>query len=323
MKGIVAISLVLVAALTPAVSSAQDMVIVDYDGLPPNYSNLQDGIDAVSDGGTVYVIATLSTGPEQVSFLGPRNRGLSFGGKNITLTTIGGGPEKFAIDCQGQDRAFLLSAAVDTTSQIIGFTIMNGTASGGGAIRCEGGTPRITDCVFQDNSAEYGGAVSLTQGPARFTGCEFYGNSATGGGGAVHAGNSQLRMNACTFGDNAANGGGCIWLGGSDLTLKLCTLSNNEDHRTVRPRVRTAGQERLRRGARDVPFLHLRKRRRRRSARQRPRQPVRRPAAVRPVRRERRRDGPLQQLPLPPRRQSLDTPDRQQGPGLRGMRFPG
>jgi hypothetical protein len=228
MKGVVAISLALAVAFGPAVSSAQDMVFVDYDGLPGNYSNLQDGIDAVSDGGTVYVIATLSTGPEQVFFRGPRNRGLSFGGKNITLTTIGGGAEKFAIDCQGADRAFLLSAGVDTTSQIIGFTIMNGTASGGGAIRCEGGAPRITECIFQDNSAEYGGAVSLTQGPARLTGCEFYGNSATAGGGAVHAEDTQLRVNACTFGNNAANGGGGIWVGGSDLTLKLCTLSNNE-----------------------------------------------------------------------------------------------
>jgi hypothetical protein len=230
MKRIAAVSLALLAlALGPATSLADDIVLVDYDGLPPNPSKLQDGIDAVSDGGTVYVMATLSTGPEQLLFRGPRNRGLDFGGKNITLTTIGGGAEKFAIDCQGEDRAFSLSTGTDTTSQIIGFTILNGaTVDGGGAVRCEGGSPRIAECVFLDNAADFGGAISLTQGPARITDCEFYGNAATDGGGAVHAVDSQLTVRACTFGDNAADAGGGIWLGGSDLTLKLCTLSNNE-----------------------------------------------------------------------------------------------
>lgn len=220
--------MLLLTLLGPVVASA-DTAIVDYDGIPPNFSNLQDGIDAVSDGGTVWVIATISSGPEQVSLRGPRNRGLDFGGKNITLMTFGG-PQKFAIDCEGMDRAILLSSGIDSTCHITGFTFMNGQAGdGGGAIRCDGGSPRISDCVFRDNSTSgSGGAIMLTQGPTRISGCEFYGNTAGDVGGALHITNSDVKLTACTFSDNSAGAGGGAWVASSALTMKLCTLANNE-----------------------------------------------------------------------------------------------
>ncbi len=227
MKSIVLGVLMLVAVLLPVTSSA-DMVIVDYDGIPPNYSNLQDGIDAVSDGGTVMVYASISGGAP-VTFRGPRNRSLNFGGKNITLWSLTG-PNMIAIDCEGADRAILLWAGTDSTTHITGFTFLNGaTADGGGAIKCNGDSPRISECIFRNNvTSGNGGAIALTGGTTRITDCAFYGNVAAGVGGAVHAVDSDVRLSACTFSNNVAGAGGGAWLGASDLTMKLCTLANNE-----------------------------------------------------------------------------------------------
>ena len=223
MKGIFVVVLVFAAVFCPAVSSA-DTVFVDYDGMAPSaYTHIQDGIDAVSDGGTVMVIATYG-GP--VTFRGVGNRALDFGGKNITLSVVGG--LQASIDCEGADRAILLPAGTNSTSHIIGFTFLNGHATdGGGAIRCDGESPRISDCVFRDNSATDGGAILLTQGPTVLTNCTFYGNSASGEGGALHATSSDLTLQACTFSDNDADGGGAVSLIDSDLTMSLCTLANN------------------------------------------------------------------------------------------------
>jgi hypothetical protein len=228
MKSTVAIALLVLVAVLGSVVSSADMVIVDYDGIPPNYSNLQDGIDAVSDGGTVMVYASLS-GTVPVTFRGPRNRGLNFGGKNITLWALTG-PNMITIDCEGLDRAILLSTGTDSTSHITGFTFLNGHATdGGGAIKCESGSPRISDCIFRDNSTSGdGGAIALTQGQTRITACAFYCNSASGDGGAIHAASSDLGLSACTFGDNDASDGGGISLLDCDLTMSLCTLANNE-----------------------------------------------------------------------------------------------
>ena len=225
MKGFFVVVLTLVAAFCPAVSSADD-VVVDYDGMDPGgFSRLQDGIDAVSDGGTVWVIASFG-GP--VTFRGAGNRNLDFGGKNITLWAVLG-PDLISIDCEGADRAILLSTGTDSTSHIIGFTFLNGhSTDGGGAIRCDGESPWISDCVFRNNSAPNGGAIMLAQGPTRITNCAFYANSASNRGGSIYAADSDITVSSCTFSDNDAVRGGGLAMVGSNLTMVSCTLANNE-----------------------------------------------------------------------------------------------
>jgi hypothetical protein len=224
MKGIFAAVLALVAVFCPAVSLA-DTVLVDYDGFASPYTRIQQGIDAASDGDTVSVFASMS--PYAV-FRGPGNRGLDFGGKNLMLWALMG-PHLISIDCEGADRAILLSSGTDSTSHIIGFTFQNGYATdGGGAIRCDGESPRISDCIFRDNSAPDGGAIMLTQGPTRFANCVFYGNSASNHGGSVYAADSDVTVSGCTFSDNEAVRGGGLAMVGSNLTMVTCTLANNE-----------------------------------------------------------------------------------------------
>ncbi len=223
MKGIFAVVLALVALFHPAVSLA-DTVIVDYDGLASPYTRIQQGIDAASDGDEVWV---LSTYPGAVTFRGPGNRALDFGGKNITLWAFKG-PDQTFIDCEGVDRAILLSAGTDSTCHITGFTFLNGLApDGGGAIRCDGESPRISDCVFRGNASSDGGAIMLSAGSTHLTNCEFYENSASNHGGSVYAADSDITVSGCTFSDNDAVRGGGLALVGSNLTMVNCTLANN------------------------------------------------------------------------------------------------
>ena len=224
MKGVLVAVLTLVAVFCPALCLA-DTVVVDYYGFESPYTRIQEGIDAASDGDTVYVTASFS-GP--VTFRGAGNRALDFGGKNLTLWAIGEAG-LISIDCEGADRAILLSSGTDSTSHILGFTFRNGYASdGGGAIRCDGESPRISDCVFRDNSAPDGGAIMLTQGPTRITNCAFYANSASNHGGSVYAADSDVTVSVCTFSDNDAVRGGGLAMVGSNLTMVSCTLANNE-----------------------------------------------------------------------------------------------
>ncbi len=220
MKGIFAAVLAFATLLHPAVSLA-DTVIVDYDGASP-YTRIQEGIDAVLDGGTVMVLASFGGA---VTFRGAGNRALDFHGKNITLWGVG----EISIDCEGADRAILLSAGTDSTCHITGFTFLNGHATdGGGAIRCDGNSPRISQCIFRGNSAPDGGAIMLTQGPTRITNCAFYGNSASNHGGSVYAADSDVTVSGGTFGDNDAVRGGGLAMVGSNMTIVNCTLANNE-----------------------------------------------------------------------------------------------
>lgn len=204
-----------------------EYVFVDINGLAGDFTNIQDGIDAVSDGGTVVVLPGY-----EVPYTGPMNRALDLGGKNITLWGIAGSENTF-IDCEGVDRAILLSAANDSTTAIVGFTILNGVApDAGGAIKCEGAPPVFTDCKFVGNSAPLGGAISFADGTTRMTACEFHGNTATDGG-ALHLQSAGANLRACSFHGNSAPGATVTAID-SEMTMATCTLAGNIGSAAVR-----------------------------------------------------------------------------------------
>jgi len=215
----------LAAALLLPATAAAETIIVDYDGVGSIYTRIQDGIDAASDGDEVWVVSFISMSP--VTFSGPGNTNLDLSGKNITIVATEG-PVQTIIDCGGTDRAFIVGAGVDSTSRISGFTIQNGSAADtGGAILCDGGSPRIEDCVFRGNSAPVGAAVKFSGGTTRVTGCAFYANTAADRGGAICADDTQLTVSRCTFSDNEAHRGGGVALESSSLTAFRNTFANN------------------------------------------------------------------------------------------------
>jgi hypothetical protein len=209
----------------PAVSTA-DILIVDYDDfLPQNYSNIQEAVDAASDGDEIQVLSLISLDP--VTFTGPGNTDIDFSGKNLTIWASEG-PEQTIIDCGGTARAFIVGAGVDSTSVIEGFTIQNGSATDtGGAVLCDGGSPRISGCVFRWNEAPVGAALKFSGGATRVSGCEFYSNSAPDRGGAVCIDDSEVSMSRCTFSNNGSQRGGGIALENSTVVLARCTFGDN------------------------------------------------------------------------------------------------
>lgn len=220
MRGLTAVLLVVALPL----AAAAQMVVVDIDGFG-DYTTIQEGLDAVPDGGTVLVLTSSTS-----TYHGPLNRDLDFGGKNITLWGFEGA-QNTLVDCEGLGRAIHLGAGTDTTTVIKGFTFINGATDGdGGAILCDEGSPVITDCVFTDNTAGYGGAVRLSQGPARIANCDFYGNTAGNAGGGIYTNAEVVTLRGCVFIDNESDDGGGVAAVDGDLTMVKCSVADNRGY---------------------------------------------------------------------------------------------
>ena len=179
------------------------------------FPSLQDALTSptVPDGSIIQVMPG--------TYMGPTNRNLTFGGRNMTLVAERGW-ERTIIDCEFApgSRAFtfddpasvpgVLNAAPDVL--IMGFTIRN--AMSGAVFSSSADEVWFAYCNFVGNaSGTSGGAVSITDSDLSFFNCQFLGNSTTGSGGAIHATGQDCRIHVAssTFKDNArAIGGGSV-----------------------------------------------------------------------------------------------------------------
>ncbi|UCD52896.1 MAG: right-handed parallel beta-helix repeat-containing protein, partial [Phycisphaerales bacterium] len=222
------------------------VITIDDDG-PADFSTIQAALDAGVSGDTLIVADGV--------YVGPGNRALDFGGKNLTLRSENG-PAACVINCQRQDQAFYLHNGEGPSCLIEGFTIINGSASWGGAIYCDQASPTISHCILEDNQASYaGGAIAcgydgnptitsclIRNNTANYGGglqcdnnttvvaCQFVGNHARYAGGGVEGEWAcTTRMVNCVFAGNTTDGdGGAISTGyGSSWLLTNCTISFN------------------------------------------------------------------------------------------------
>jgi predicted outer membrane repeat protein len=145
----------------------------------------------------------------------------------------------------------LLSVKDNINTQLDGFTIQHGNATGGGNnIQIEGASvpqnfgggmcnfnswPTISNCIFKNNTAQTGGAIQNTDNTfATINNCTFLNNTAkdTGGGAIANEINSDPTISNCVFSGNAANGsavssGGAIFVNGGICTAINCVFTNN------------------------------------------------------------------------------------------------
>ena len=167
---------------------------------------IAEGVAAALSGDTILV--------RDGVYSGPSNRGLRFAGLDLVVRSVNGA-EHCAIDCELADRAFLIDAGEGPAARIEGFTIRNGSAPAGGAIRVAAAHATIADCVFVNDHADSGtgGAVVLEGSSSTVTGCVFLANQANEGG-ALAASFGHPRIEACVFqGNFAALRGGAVSAG--------------------------------------------------------------------------------------------------------------
>jgi hypothetical protein len=154
--------------------------------VPIQYPTIQAGIDAAVDGDTVLVAAGTYTG------IG--NRDVDFLAKAIVVMSESG-PEATVIDCQGvpsdPHRGFRFVNREDTSSVLKGFTITNGCASNGGAIRCNRSSPTIVDNIIIENTANSGGGIHCEHAHPVIVGNTIAGNTAAEGGGGIMCASSS------------------------------------------------------------------------------------------------------------------------------------
>ena len=183
--------------------------------VPGDEPTIQAGVDAAVDGDEVVVADGLYTGPG--------NRAVSTGTKLITVRSAGG-PGGCVIDCETEDRAFVISGG----ARVEGFTIRNGRAVFGGAMLVAGDAT-IVGCDFDGNAADAGGALFIQNSSPAIIGCVFRGNGAqVSDGGAMYNlyGNPAL-VNCLMTGNSAAAFGGGIFSDLAALSLVNCTISDN------------------------------------------------------------------------------------------------
>lgn len=201
----------------------------DNDGsLNYPFATFRKAIETATSGDTIFV----SDG----TYTDDGNRDLDPAGKNIVFISDGG-PEVTIIDCGGSrispHRGFYFHSGEDSTTKIIGFTIINGYTNndgGGGAIRCENSSPIILNSIFKLNgSAKGGGGIScLTGSSPQISNCTFEDNIADLFGGGVYCSSSSPDISDCFFTGNTANTfGGAIFLSSSDPTIANCYFSGN------------------------------------------------------------------------------------------------
>ncbi len=236
------------ALLLALVAAPLDASVVRVPGDEPT---IQEGVLAASEGDTVLVAAG--------TYMGPMNRDIDFGGKNIVLLSETGA-ESTTIDCEDAGRGFTFTGGENSTSMVRGFRVISGTSDDGGAVHCSGSSPTFRECVFEGNSSVgVGGAMSFHDSFATIKDCEIFGNSSElaldGAGGGIYCADGSaltvsgcmIRSNssdmggaiACTgeslveidmsliFGNAADSGGALACRVGSVLTVERCTLSNN------------------------------------------------------------------------------------------------
>lgn len=195
--------------------------------VPDDSATIQAGINGAFEGDTVLVQPGI--------YYGPGNIGLDFLGKNIAVVAEFG-TDSTVIDGQygypNYDRGFFLHSGENSTSIIDGFKFFNCVplipGGGGGGICCEGASPQIKNCYFQQCSGYIGGGIGCFDGAMpTITNCTFIGNGMAFGG-AVGANASSPTIEDCLIVKNiAAFGGGGV---GGFLSYIICnnlTFSGN------------------------------------------------------------------------------------------------
>jgi parallel beta-helix repeat protein len=175
--------------------------------------SIQAAIDAAdaAGGGTVHVAA--GTYHELITL----NNNVVVQGAGATVTTINGDT-----DSDGDGEGSVVTALnVNSAAGLDGFTITNGTDSGG--MLNSSSSPTVTNCTFSGNL--FSGMFNKVSSGPTVTNCTFSGNL---GHGMVNDEMCDPTVTNCTFSGNEADEGGGMFNGDSSHpTVTNCAFSGN------------------------------------------------------------------------------------------------
>ncbi len=213
---------------------------------------IQDAVDLIVSGGTVY----LGDGV----FTGPGNNNIEFLGKEFTLRSQSLIAEACVIDCgtpppggrsggwdlQSHLAGTDLSGDRDVDARglffgdgegpgmvVRGLTIMNGAANFGGGIYIEGASPTIQDVIIRDCTSYLDGAgAHVKYGSPTFERCFFHNNFAYawGGGMVIRGVGTFPSVTDCNFVNNDCTqmGGAIDILDDADPYIAFCQFRMND-----------------------------------------------------------------------------------------------
>lgn len=184
-----AIASALVMLLAASVSAATLYV-------PSQYSTIQTGINASSNGDTILVA--------DGTYTGSGNRNLDFGGRAIVVKSENG-PDHCKINCQNSGRGAYFHSGESNSAILEGFTITAGSNTYGGAIYIVNSSPTIKRCILWNNNGYLGGSINIANGSPIIAHCTLVQNAATQGG-AIYATNTSMIINSCIVVNNTASG---------------------------------------------------------------------------------------------------------------------
>jgi len=198
--------------------------------VPSQYSTIQYAINQSISGDTVLVDA------------GTYNESINFNGKNIVLTShfiLNNDTSKiFQTIIDGNGRGVTFSSNEDSSAQLIGFTIQNGSSGEGGGIRCDSSSPTLNYLIIKNNRANFdGGGIYAEYSEFTIKNSIIKNNwagshwTASGGGialvySSIIIENVQILNNTALDGIGGASGGG-IYCYSSSLFLRNVLICNN------------------------------------------------------------------------------------------------
>jgi hypothetical protein len=169
-------------------------------------------------------------------YTGEANRDIEIATVNIVLMSEAG-PAETILDGEGQNYLIYVFGNRDSTTLVKGFTIRNGKGGNGGGMIVYQASPRIENCVFENNHADWnGGGLWAGYGTGiAVSNCLFLSNTAIYRAGGMMADHATVTVSGCVFRNNftttgiqdPAYGGGGFQANMSTVLITGCTLAGN------------------------------------------------------------------------------------------------